>query len=42
MKLKATIDVHLTIAVPSALSKAMIVEFPDTTCNGASSHRRRR
>jgi hypothetical protein len=30
-------DIHLVISVPSAPSKTMIVEFPDTTCNGASS-----
>ena len=30
-------DVHLTIAVPSSPAKTMIVEFPDTTCNGAAS-----
>lgn len=30
-------DIHLVIGVPSAPAKTMIVEFPDTTCNGASS-----
>jgi hypothetical protein len=30
-------DIHLVIGVPSSPSKTMIVEFPDTTCNGASS-----
>src|SRR4051794_28915257 len=30
-------DIHLVISVPSSSSKTMIVEFPDTTCNGASS-----
>jgi hypothetical protein len=30
-------DIHLVISVPSAKSKTMIVEFPDTSCNGASS-----
>src|SRR3954471_23153458 len=30
-------DIHLVISVPSAKSKTMIVEFPDTTCNGTSS-----
>ena len=30
-------DVHLVVAVPSAPSKTMIVEFPDPTCNSASS-----
>jgi hypothetical protein len=30
-------DIHLVISVPSAPSKTMIVEFPDPTCNGASS-----
>jgi hypothetical protein len=30
-------DIHLVISVPSAPSKTMIVEFPDTTCPGASS-----
>ncbi len=34
-------DIHLVIGVPSAPAKTMIVEFPDTTCNGASSHRRK-
>jgi hypothetical protein len=28
-------DIHLVIAVPSSPSKTMIVEFPDTSCNGA-------
>jgi hypothetical protein len=37
MKLEDDHDIHLVIAVPSAPSKTMIVEFPDTTCNGASS-----
>ncbi len=37
MKLEDDRDVHLVIAVPSAPSKTMIVEFPDTTCPGASS-----
>jgi hypothetical protein len=37
MKLEDDRDIHLVIAVPSAPSKTMIVEFPDTTCNGASS-----
>jgi hypothetical protein len=30
-------DIHLVIGVPSSPAKTMIVEFPDTTCNGASS-----
>ena len=30
-------DIHLVVSVPSARSKTMIVEFPDTSCNGASS-----
>jgi hypothetical protein len=30
-------DIHLVVGVPSSPSKTMIVEFPDTTCNGASS-----
>jgi hypothetical protein len=30
-------DIHLVIGVPSTPAKTMIVEFPDTTCNGASS-----
>src|SRR4051794_36185712 len=30
-------DIHLVIGVPSSPSKTMIVEFPDTSCNGASS-----
>jgi hypothetical protein len=29
-------DIHLVISVPSARSKTMIVEFPDTSCNGAN------
>jgi hypothetical protein len=37
MKLEEDRDIHLVIAVPNAPSKTMIVEFPDTTCNGASS-----
>jgi hypothetical protein len=30
-------DIHLVIGVPSSPKKTMIVEFPDTTCPGASS-----
>jgi hypothetical protein len=41
MKLEDDHDIHLVIAVPSAPPKTMIVEFPDTTCNGARAHRRR-
>ena len=37
MKLEDDRDIHLVVSVPSAPSKTMIVEFPDTTCNGASS-----
>ena len=37
MKLEEDRDIHLVIAVPSAPSKTMITEFPDTTCNGAAS-----
>lgn len=37
MKLADNRDIQLVIAVPSAPAKMMIVEFPDTTCNGASS-----
>jgi hypothetical protein len=37
MKLEDDHDIHLVVSVPSAPSKTMIVEFPDTTCNGASS-----
>lgn len=29
-------DIHLVISVSSAPSKTMIVEFPDTSCNGAN------
>ena len=36
MKLEDDHDIHLVIAVPSAPSKTMLTEFPDTTCNGAS------
>ncbi len=36
MKLEDDHDIHLVIAVPSAPAKTMIVEFPDTTCNGAA------
>jgi hypothetical protein len=34
-------DIHLVVASPDAISKTMIVELPDTTCNGAakSAHR---
>ena len=41
MKLEDDHDIHLVIAVPSAPKKTMIVEFPDTTCNGASSSPKR-
>jgi hypothetical protein len=37
MKLEDDRDIHLVVAVPSAPAKTMIVEFPDTSCNGASS-----
>ena len=37
MKLEDDRDIHLVVSVPSAPSKTMIVEFPDTSCNGASS-----
>ena len=37
MKLEDDRDIHLVVSVPSAPAKTMIVEFPDTTCNGASS-----
>ena len=37
MKLEDDHDIHLVISVPGAPAKTMIVEFPDTTCNGASS-----
>ena len=37
MKLEEDRDIHLVVSVPSAPSKTMIVEFPDTSCNGASS-----
>ncbi len=37
MKLADDRDIQLVIAVPSAPAKTMIVEFPDTSCNGASS-----
>lgn len=37
MKLEEDRDIHLVVSVPSAPSKTMIVVFPDTTCNGASS-----
>jgi hypothetical protein len=30
-------DIHLVVGVPSSPAKTMIVEFPDTTCPGASS-----
>jgi hypothetical protein len=36
MKVEDDRDIHLVVSVPSAPSKTMIVEFPDTTCNGAS------
>jgi hypothetical protein len=41
MKLEDDHDVHLAISTPGATSQAMIVEFPDTTCNGAAVLRRR-
>ena len=34
-------DIHLVIAVPGAASQTMIVEFPDTSCNGAKSSPKR-
>jgi hypothetical protein len=37
MKLQDERDIHLVVAVPSAPSTTMIVEFPHPTCNGASS-----
>jgi hypothetical protein len=37
MRLEDDRDIHLVVSVPSAPSKTMIVEFPDTSCNGASS-----
>jgi hypothetical protein len=37
MKLEDDRDIHLVVSVPSAPSKTMIVEFPDKSCNGASS-----
>jgi hypothetical protein len=37
MKLEDDRDIHLVVAVPSAPSKTMIVEFRDPTCNGDSS-----
>jgi hypothetical protein len=30
-------DIHLVISLPSSRSKTMIVEFPDTSCDGARS-----
>jgi hypothetical protein len=36
-KLEDDRDINLVVAVPSAPSKKMIVEFPDPPCNGASS-----
>jgi hypothetical protein len=41
MKLADDRDINLVIAVPSAPAKTMIVEFPDPTCNGASSSPKR-
>ena len=41
MKLEDDRDIHLVVSVPSAPAKTMIVEFPDTTCNGASSSPKR-
>ena len=37
MKLEEDRDIHLVVAVPSTPAKTMIAEFPDPTCNGASS-----
>jgi hypothetical protein len=42
MKLEEDRDIHLVVSVPSAPSKTMIVEFPDTSCNAPQAHRRRR
>ena len=41
MKLEDDHDIHLVISVPGSPAKTMIVEFPDTTCNGASSSPKR-
>jgi hypothetical protein len=35
-------DIHLVVSVPSAPSKTMIVEFPDTSCNGRTARPRSR
>jgi hypothetical protein len=37
MKLEDDHDVHLVISQPGSPSETMIVEFPDTSCNGAKS-----
>jgi hypothetical protein len=34
-------DIHLVVAPPKALSKTMIIEFPDVHCQGAASSRKR-
>ena len=36
MKMEDDHDIHLVISVPGSPAKTMIVEFPDTTCNGAA------
>ena len=41
MKLEDDHDIHLVISVPGSPAKTMIVEFPDTACNGASSSPKR-
>ena len=41
MKLEDDHDIHLVISVPGSPAKTMIVEFPDPTCNGASSSPKR-
>jgi hypothetical protein len=41
MRLEDDHDIHLVISVPGSPAKTMIVEFPDTTCNGASSSPKR-
>ena len=37
MKLEDDHDIHLVVSAPGQPSHTMITEFPDTTCNGASS-----
>ena len=41
MKLEDDHDIHLVVSAPGQPSHTMITEFPDTTCNGAASSRKK-